>query len=319
MKTAPVTPEDLAASVLAVPPLSRDPAGLPLEGENRKLVDWLYSGGVTTYLYGGNANLYNFGVGGFDGLLDMLEAIAPDESCWMIPSIGADFGKAADQAAVLRGRDFPTGMVLPLSFPATPQGLATGIGKLADIAGRPLILYIKNEGYISPADVARLFNDGAICALKYAVVRPKPTHDPYLKSILDAVGSGARIIGGIGERPAIDHLEIGLNGFTSGSVCIAPHLSMAILRACKAGQTTEAQRIREAFLPLEDLRDAHSPIRVLHEAVRLAGISETGPIGDFLSNRDGDEGLAAISAAALSLKAASEAFAVPASKDAARG
>ncbi|MCV9961686.1 dihydrodipicolinate synthase family protein [Pararhizobium sp. BT-229] len=318
MKTTPVTPEDLAASVLSVPPLSRDPAGQPLESENRKLVDWLHSGGVTTYLYGGNANLYNFGVAGFDGLLDMLEAIAPDES-WMIPSIGADFGKAADQAAVLRGRDFPTAMVLPLSFPATPQGLAAGIGKLADIAGQPLILYIKNEGYMSRADVARLFNDGAICALKYAAVRPNPTDDPYLKSILDAVGSGARIISGIGERPAIDHLEMGLNGFTSGSVCIAPHLSMAILRACKTGQTAEAQRIREAFLPLEDLRDAHSPIRVLHEAVRLAGISETGHIGDFLSNLDGDERLAAISSAARSLKAASEAFAVPASKAAARG
>ena len=40
-----------------------------------------------------------------------------------IPSIGADFGKAANQAAILRERAFPTAMVLPLSFPATPAGL----------------------------------------------------------------------------------------------------------------------------------------------------------------------------------------------------
>jgi hypothetical protein len=40
---------------------------------------------------------------------------------------------------------------------------------------------------------------------------------------------------------------------------------------------------RELFMPLEDARDAHSPIRVLHAAVELAGIAATGPIGEFLS------------------------------------
>ncbi|MEK1931956.1 MAG: hypothetical protein AAAC47_19680 [Pararhizobium sp.] len=47
--------------------------------------------------------------------------------------------------------------------------------------------------------------------------------------------------------------------------------------------------------------------------------AKQGLFGDFLSNLDGDEGLAATPAAALSLRAASEAFAVPASKAAARG
>lgn len=311
MKTTPVDVADLASSVLSVPPLARAANGKPRRTENRRMVDWLHSGGVTTYLYGGNANLYNFGVSEFSGLLDMLEEIAPADG-WMIPSIGADFGKAMDQATILKGRAFPTAMVLPLTFPATPAGMAAGFGKLADAAGRPLIAYIKNEGFLDAADVARLFRDGAIAGLKYAVVRPGPKNDPYLAAILDAVGSGERIVSGIGERPAVDHVEMGLCAFTSGSVCIAPHLSTAILDACRAGRFADARAIRESFLPLEDLRDAHSPIRVLHEAVRLAGICDTGPIGEFLSNLDGAERLEAIARAARELKTRSEASAAEA-------
>ena len=37
-------------------------------------------------------------------------------------------------------------------------------------------------------------------------------------------------------------------------------------------------------LPLEDLRDELSPIRVLHEAVTLAGIADMGPMLPHLSN-----------------------------------
>lgn len=305
MKTTPVDAAGLSASVLSVPPLARDAQGEPSETENRRQVDWLRAGGVTTYLYGGNANLYNFGVMDFGRLLDMLEEIAPADG-WMIPSIGPDFGKAADQAAILSERAFPTAMVLPLTFPATPAGFASGFSRLADISGRPLIAYIKNDGFLDAQDVARLFRDGAIAAVKYAVVRPEPKNDPYLAAILDAVGSGERIVSGIGERPAIDHMEMGLAGFTSGSVCIAPHLSTAILEACREGRLADARAIRENVLPLEDLRDAHSPIRVLHEAVRLAGICETGPIGEFLSNLDGAERLDAIAKAARALKARSE-------------
>jgi dihydrodipicolinate synthase/N-acetylneuraminate lyase len=40
------------------------------------------------------------------------------------------------------------------------------------------------------------------------------------------------------------------------------------------------------FLPLEDLRDAWGPARVLHAAVELAGICPTGPIVPFVSALD---------------------------------
>ena len=305
MKTDAVIPADLARSVLAVPPLPRGADGAIHEGETKRLVDWLHSGGVTTYLFGGNANLYNMGVSEFGTLLDVLERISPADG-WMIPSFGADYGKSCDQIDMLKHRAFPTAMLLPLTFPATTSGVATGIRKLADRYGKPLIAYVKNEGYVEPRELAALLADGAVCAVKYAVVRKNTAEDALLSSLLDAVGSAERIISGIGERPVIDHLTgFGLNGFTSGSVCIAPHLSTAILLALKQGDVEKAASLREHFIPLEDLRDRHSPIRVLHEAVTLAGISETGPMSPFLSNLDDVAVLTAIRAAAETLRAAS--------------
>ena len=59
---------------------------------------------------------------------------------------------------------------------------------------------------------------------------------------------------------------------------------MRILALCKDGRWDEAEEERAKFLPLENLRDAHSPIRVLHEAVTLAGIADMGPMLPMLSN-----------------------------------
>ncbi len=104
----------------------------------------------------------------------------------------------------------------------------------------------------------------------------------------------------------IAHLQdFGLIGFTSGSVCIAPHLSTAILHALKGGDAAAAAELRRHFLPLEDLRDAYSPIRVLHEAVRLAEIADTGPLAPLLSNLDDPSVLGGIEAAARHLRDAS--------------
>ena len=306
MKTDPIQPEDLAASVISVPPLARTPSGALDHQANGKLMAHLRDGGVRTFLYGGNANLYHMAPSEFPELLTMLADLARDGD-WMVPSIGSDFGKALDQVAMLKDRPFPTAMLLPQRFPVSLEGVATGVRKLADAYGRPLIAYVKDDGYIAASDLGRLMADGAICAVKYAVVRERPENDPYLESILDAVGRN-RVVSGIGERPAVAHLtRFDIAGFTSGCVCIAPGLSMAILRALKNGDAAEAERLRALFLPLEDLRDTYSPLRVLHEAVRLAGIAETGPLLPFLANLSDEAVLAAVADEARKLLQADQA------------
>jgi 4-hydroxy-tetrahydrodipicolinate synthase len=138
-------------------------------------------------------------------------------------------------------------------------------------------------------------------------VRKDPSDDAFLGDLVNAVGRDI-IISGIGERPAIDHLtKFGLKAFTSGSVCVAPGLSMSLLHAIKRGDMKEAGRLRALFIPLEDQRDAHSPLRVLHDAVRLAGICDTGPMYPYLSNFTDKGILAGIEKAAKELLAAERA------------
>ena len=219
MKTDAVTPADLAASVLAVPPLARVRNGAPAIAENRRLVDWLAAGGVSTFMYGGNANFYNVGLIEFPLILEVLNDIAPKGS-WVIPSIGADFGKAMDQVAILRSFDFPTAMALPMASATRPAGVATGLRKLADAYRRPIIAYVRAENYIAPRDLAALFADGAVCALKYAVERKDPSEDRYLAALVDAAGAGAdrqrhrrtaRDRPPHAVRPAALHLGLGLH------------------------------------------------------------------------------------------------------------
>jgi len=78
--------------------------------------------------------------------------------------------------------------------------------------------------------------------------------------------------------------DFGLGGLTSGCVCVAPKPSTDMLAALRRKDYAEADRLRLIFKPLEDLRNAINPIRVLHEAVRLAGIADTGPALPLLTN-----------------------------------
>ena len=282
MKTSLVTVQDLQRSVIAVPPLARH-ADLSLnEAANQALLRHLEAGGVRNVMYGGNANFYNVGVGEYARIVDLLASLAGPDT-WVLPSVGPDFGKMMDQAALLRSRAFPTAMLLPMSFPCTDAGLAEGVRRFTDALGKPAVVYIKSADYLAPATAARLVEEGRIVAFKYAVVREDPARDAYLAALLQSVDAN-RVVSGIGERPAIVHYrDFGLKSFTSGSVCVAPRGSMQLLQWLKEGRYDEAEAVRAHYLGLEDCRDAISPIRVLHDAVTLSGVADMGPMLPLLT------------------------------------
>jgi dihydrodipicolinate synthase/N-acetylneuraminate lyase len=285
MKTTPVSPADLGASVFAVPPLARN-ADLTLNrAANAAQIRHIEAGGVTSILYGGNANLFHVSVSEYPALLDMLEELGSADT-WMIPSVGPEYGLLMDQMVILRQRRFPTAMVLPLASPGTSDGLETGIGHAADRFGRQLILYIKSETGLTPEALGRLVKRGMVCAVKYGIDRPDPKQDEFLKRILDNVDRKL-VVSGMGERPAIVHLrDFGLAGFTSGCVCIAPKNAMLLLKAMQRKDWADAERLRALFMPLEECRIKLHLIRVLHEALTLSGIADMGPILPMLSNID---------------------------------
>jgi dihydrodipicolinate synthase/N-acetylneuraminate lyase len=302
MITMPLSSSHLAASVMAVPPLSRRPDFTLDEEANQRIVRHLEAGGVRLLLYGGNANLYHVPLSEYEAVLAMLARIAGADTL-VIPSAGPSFGMLVDQAKIIRRFSFPTVMVLPQQGITTSAGVAEGIRRFVDAAGVPALLYIKHDGFIEPEDVAALDRDGILSGIKYATVRNDTSADPYLRRLVEVVDR-ERIISGIGEQPAIIHTrDFGLGGFTSGCVCVAPRLSQHLLAAVRRGAWEEAERIRCVFRPLEDLRNAINPIRVLHRAVEGAGIAPTGPLLPLLSNVDPHEE-PAIDAAASQLLAA---------------
>ena len=185
MKTDAVTPADLARSVIAVPPLARAANGAVSLAENRKILEWMAAGGISTFLYGGNANFYNLGLLEYPLTLEVLSGIAP-KGAFVIPSIGPDFGKALDQVTMLKSFDFPTAMALPMASATKPAGVATGLRRLADAYGRPVVAYVRAETYLAVADIAALLADG----VRLAGIADTGPLQPYLAN-LDESQTGA--------------------------------------------------------------------------------------------------------------------------------
>jgi dihydrodipicolinate synthase/N-acetylneuraminate lyase len=288
MQRGSISADDLSG-VFAVPPLARkNDARRAFDfDENDRLIRHITSGGITRLLYGGNAFLYHITLAEYEQLLDWLASF-PDH-LWPIPSLGPAFGRALDQAALLRRHSFTAAMMLPCNDPRDAAGLERGLREVADAAAIPLILYLKEEesfGSDKKAGldaIARLMDDGVCVAIKYAVVRPDPADDIYLDELLKRVDRRL-VISGIGERPAITHMrDWGLPGFTTGSGCLAPRLSRLLFEACARRDYTAAEELRQTFIPHEDLRDAWGPARVLHQATELAAIAATGPLTPYVS------------------------------------
>ena len=70
MKISAVTLDDIGRSVWAVPPLALTETLSPDVAANRALACHIEVGGVTTLLYGGNANLYNLPASAFGEVFD---------------------------------------------------------------------------------------------------------------------------------------------------------------------------------------------------------------------------------------------------------
>jgi len=285
VKTTTVEPGDLSRSVIAVPPLARRP-DLSIDNDaNRALVANMRGGGISTFLYGGNADFYNIGLYEYASILDGLtEWIGHGDLA--IPSVGPAYGTLMDQAPILRERAFPTAMVLPATMAFTPAGIMNGIQRFVDNFGRPIVLYVKSETYLAPADIAALVSDGTVSFIKYAIVRENPADDAFLSDLVQRVPP-RMIVSGMGEQPAPVHMKaFGLSGFTSGLVCVAPAASTTLLKALQAGDDALARRILSDFRELEDLRNEMGPTRVLHDAVSMSGIADMGPVLPNLSNLD---------------------------------
>src|SRR5688572_27784372 len=104
MRVTPVIPEDLCG-VFAVPPLARKADRSIDFGQNDLIVRHITTGGITRFIYGGNALLYHVQLKEFEQLLEWLNQLPAE--LWAIPSIGPSYGRAMEQALLLRALRFP--------------------------------------------------------------------------------------------------------------------------------------------------------------------------------------------------------------------
>ena len=91
MKTDPLTPAELVRSVWAVPPVA-----LADEAPTLALVRHLEAGGVSTILWGGDADLCDMDAAACARLLDAIPGwVAP--GTWALPSVGPDGGRLREE------------------------------------------------------------------------------------------------------------------------------------------------------------------------------------------------------------------------------
>lgn len=277
------TPADYAGAVVAVPPIALTADGRIDAATNARVMDHIAGGGVTTLLYGGNANLYHFSRAQCTEALDMLFGACPS-GARILFSIGPGFGQAMDQIDDIARVGCANVMLLPTAFPSDSDGVAQGLRRIADRLGFGVVLYIKRDGYIAPETLAGLVGDGTVAFVKYAVERDDAARDPYLDRILDAAGPGL-VASGMGETPIADHIgQRAMATFTSGAVCIAPAACNELLRLYRAGQHDLPDRLSQPFLEFERLRMRFGGIALLHDAIAMAGLGDCGPMLPMLSN-----------------------------------
>lgn len=282
-----LTQTDYASSVVAVPPIALNADYSVNDGANEAIIKHIEAGGVNILLYGGNANLYHFGLDDYRAAMRAIKAAAAPTT-HLITSIGPDFGKAMAQAPLARELGFRNVMVLPTNFPADPAGVANGVRRLADAFGSGLILYLKRENYADPDELAKLIAEKAVRFVKYAVEKPDASKDAYLDAVLSAIGA-EHLASGMGETPIHDHLgQRKLTTYTSGAVCVAPFAASELLTLYNTGRAAEALELSQPFLKFEKVRMDLGGLQVLHDGLRLSGIADTGPLMPMVSNLPAD-------------------------------
>ena len=175
---------DSLQGVFSVPPLARaagSARAIDFE-QNSRIVRYIADGGISRFIYGGNAFLYHLTLDEYEQVLEWQAEIQRD-GLWLIPSAGPSYGRLMDQAKLLRRFSPPCVMTLPCGDPRDAAGLERGLREFAEAADVPLMLYLKEEMNMG-ADlmagldvVARLADEGLCIAIKYAVVRADPTRD----------------------------------------------------------------------------------------------------------------------------------------------
>lgn len=187
----------------------------------------------------------------------------------VIAGVGRSVGEACALARAARadGCDAVMAHQPPDPFRA-PRGVAAYVARVAEAAdGLPVVLYLRDDS-AGPAAIAALCQVPGIVGVKWAT--------PNLMALAAARRAAPHLawMCGLAEPWAPPMHALGTRGFTSGIINVAPHLSMAVLRALERGDLAAANAAIAAIEPFEKLRAAEgngANVAVVKAALALRG------------------------------------------------
>lgn len=265
------------ADVLVVAITPRTPTGqVDLDGVRRNVVHLVDNGARFLMPMCGTGLVYDATLDEFEQVTAAFLEAAGD--ALVVPGIGPGFGRSLEMARIAARLGVAGAMIMPIVGPASARGTSEGLRRITGEAGFPVILYQRRLDIMPVESVIELSNLEGVVGLKYAV----DDIDTFRKIVAGADDSCAMICG-MAEDPSIEYLQADAVGFSSGMANFLPRMSLALLAAYRAGDLTEAQRLRALMVPFEDFRaenGARYSGSALHAAMSYAGLAG-GPVIPF--------------------------------------
>lgn len=190
-------------------------------------------------------------------------ALTTDEACEMVKEVSALVaGRAPLLAGIGRGiRDAVRlakasaeagAAALMIHQPpdpfVAPRGITDYVKAIADAAGLPMMLYLRNDA-IGTKAIAELCATEGVKGVKWAT--PNPMKLAEAKAACDP---SVTWVGGLAEVWAPAFYAVGARGFTSGLINVWPERSLAIHAALEASDYHKANELIAGMKAFEDIR-----------------------------------------------------------------
>lgn len=206
---------------------------------------------------------------------------AVGDQAYVIPGVGPGYGRTQEMGRIAREFGVDGVMIMPVVGPASPEGVYTGLSDLVQTLDLPIVLYLKDPRLMPVESTVRLAGMEQVHAIKYAV-----KDLGMFDALVDEIGDDVVLLCGMAEKPAVEFMDHGAKGYSSGMANFVPKMSLALHNAYMAGNRAEVERIHALMVPFEDIRAEGkgkynaAALHVALERIDLAG----GPVIPMSTN-----------------------------------
>jgi 4-hydroxy-tetrahydrodipicolinate synthase len=187
----------------------------------------------------------------------------------VVAGVGRSIGEATALARRAKADGADAIMVHQPPDPfVAPRGVVAHVAKIAEAAGLPVVLYLRNDGIGLPA-IEALCKVPGVVGVKWATPNVM-----VLTQAIRRAGPDVSFICGLAEPWAPPMTALGARGFTSGLINLVPEKSVAILQALRAGDFARANAEIAAIAAFEALRSEEqngANVAVVKAALTLSG------------------------------------------------